>query len=426
MDRFFLIIEVLSYLFAGYLLSKKKDLGIVYLPVLVFSNNVIEPVFSASIYYGTVSFLILYAIFRNGTFYKNNIFALVLFCYFLLLLTRVSDLVAIRPHVFSVFWLFISIPLIAAVYKKYPAHVIFTELSNSALLILLLFIANVLMSTINHYSPANMYGISRGVLYGNVYAAGFNILSVAVFIVALKLMMSRKLLYLLVVLVVYTFILLSLRRSVMMVTTIGIAVAMLTLLFKKEAKQFILIGALVAIAGILIYSNTGFKDEFKERYELRQLDDRELENEPRFAEYDLIYTDMFVYNAYSPLIGFELFNSAGNYGRGVFELRSLHGDLPSIAHSSGILGVILYCLMIITVFKMSIRSASALIDKSIIFFAAVAFLVFDITGRFTETGAMSLIFLVLMLPLARDERAGQTQVPAPGIDHNESQFSLHS
>jgi hypothetical protein len=293
-------------------------------------------------------------------------------------------------------------------------------------LILLLFIANVLMSTINHYSPANMYGISRGVLYGNVYAAGFNILSVAVFIVALKLMMSRKLMYLLVVLVVYGFILLSLRRSVMMVTTIGIAVAMLTLLFKKEAKQFILLGVLVAIAGIIIYSNTGFKDEFKERYELRQLDDRELENEPRFAEYDLIYTDMFVYNAYSPLIGFELFNSAGNYGKGVFELRSLHGDLPSIAHSSGILGVILYCLMIITVFKMSIRSASLLLDKSIIFFSAVAFLVFDITGRFTETGAMSLIFLVLMLPLARDERAAPTGAPAPGIDHNESKLSFYT
>src|SRR5688572_33490510 len=104
MDRFFLIIEISSYLFAGYLLSKKKDLGIIYLPVLVFSNNVIEPVFSASIYYGTVSFLILYAIFRNGTFYKNNIFALVLCCYFLLLLTRLNDLFAIRPHVFSVFW----------------------------------------------------------------------------------------------------------------------------------------------------------------------------------------------------------------------------------------------------------------------------------------------------------------------------------
>ncbi|HTE28574.1 hypothetical protein [Flavitalea sp.] len=410
MDRFFLIIEVLGYLFAIYLFSKKKELAIIYLPVIIFSNNIIEPVFSASIYYGTISFLILYGILRNGTFFKNNIYALVLFCYFFLLLTRSGDLVAIRSNAFSVFWLFVSIPLIAAIYKKYSADAIFRELSNSAFLILLLFVANVLMSTINHYSPAHMYGIAGGILYGNIYAAGFNILSIAVFIMALQMIMTRKLTYILLVILAYSFIMLSLRRTVMLVSSIGILVPMITLLFKKEAKQFILLGSFIVFAGFFIYSGTGFGNELKERYELRQLNERELENEPRIAEYELIYKDMFVYNAYSPLIGFGLFNSSGHYGKGVFELRTLHGDLPSIAHSSGILGVILYCLMIITVFKMSLGAASLIIDKSIVFFAAVAFLVFAGTGRFTESGSMLLIFLLLMLPLARSNMETQSAI----------------
>src|SRR5688500_18912741 len=102
MDKFFFLIEVLSYLFAIYLFFKKKELAIIYLPVLIFANNIIEPVFSASFYYGTISFLILSGIARNGTFYKNNIYALLLFCYFLLLLTRSNDLAAIRPSVFPV------------------------------------------------------------------------------------------------------------------------------------------------------------------------------------------------------------------------------------------------------------------------------------------------------------------------------------
>src|SRR5687768_7455638 len=113
MDKFFYLVEVLSYLFAMYLFFKKKELAIIYLPVLIFANNIIEPRFSASLYYGTISVLILYGIYRNGTFYKNNIYALLLFCYFLLLLTRSSDLAAIRSSAFPVFWLFISISLIA-------------------------------------------------------------------------------------------------------------------------------------------------------------------------------------------------------------------------------------------------------------------------------------------------------------------------
>jgi hypothetical protein len=424
MERFFLMIEVLSYIFAGYLFIRKGDLAIIYLPVLIFSNNLIEPVFSASIYYATITLLIVYAIARNGTFYKNNIYAIILFCYFILLLTRSTDLVAIRPHAFSVFWLFISVPLIAAVYKKHPAHTIFNELCSSALLILLLFVANVLMSTFNHYSPTHMYGISRGVLYGNIYAAGFNILSIAVFVVAMKLMISRKLTYLLLVLLAYSFIMLSLRRSVMVVTTIGIVVAMATLLFKRDAKQFLLLGSLIVLTGYFIYSNTGFADEFKERYELRQLDERELGNEPRLAEYDLIFTDMFVYHAYSPLIGFGLFNSAGNYGKGIFELRSLHGDLPSIAHSSGILGVLLYCLMIVSVFNSAFKVSASAIDKSVIFFAAIAFFIFAGTGRFTESGSMLLIFLVAMLPLSSGEAQSEVSFSEKCEDVDGSKLPL--
>lgn len=403
MDKFFLLIEISSYLFTIYLFFKKKELAIIYVPVLIFAHNIIDPVFSASLFYGAVCSLIIYGISKNGGFYKNNIYALLLFLYFLLLLIRSDNLVAIRSNVFSVFWLFASIPLIAAIYKKHTADTISRELTTSALIILLIFVSNVLMSTVNHFSPTRMYGITGGILYGNIYAAGFNILAIALFIVVLKLIKTRKVMYLVLVVVAFTFILLSLRRSVMLVSSIGIIVALLTLLLKKEAKKFIFLGSLIAICGYLIYSNTGFENEFKARYELRQLNDRDLENEPRFFEYQLIYKDMFVYNAYSPLIGFKILNSAGNYGKGIFELRTLHGDLPSIAHSSGIIGLILYALMVITAFKRTLGAASLAMDKSIVFFAAAAFVVFTITGRFTESGCMVLMFLLLMLPLAKQD-----------------------
>jgi len=404
MERFFLLVEIASYIFTVYLFYKKKELAVMYVPVLIFAHNVIDPVFSALLYYGTISFLFLYCIFRNGTFYKHNIFAVLLFCYFLLLLTRSNDLVIIRTHIFHVFWFLLAIPLIGSIYQKYSTDTIYKELVNSAVLILLLFIVNVLMSTFYHFSPARMYGIVRGILYGNVYAAGFNILSIALFVVALRVIIHPQLWYVLVAAVAYTFVILSLRRSVMLVSTAGIIVAMLSLLVKRNTKRFFFLGSLVVLIGLLVYSGTNVGSEFKERYELRQLNDRELEGEQRFAEYELVYKDMFVYNYYSPLIGFDMFNSAGNYGKGVFEMRTLHGDVPGIVHSSGIIGLVLYFLMIVTGFRSSLAAAVSVVDKMLIFFSAVALVVFTITGRFTEGASMLLIFLVLGLPLAQKDK----------------------
>lgn len=400
MSTFFLLVEVLSYGFALFLLLKKKDLAIIYLPVLVFSNNIIVPSISASVYYGTISVLILSCIRSNLAFYRNNIYAVLLFLYFVYLIPGSSNLVLIRPGLFSVLWLFASIPLISAVYRKYTSDVIFGEVVKAAALVLLLFVANVIASTMYRYAPAGMYGITSGILYGNIYAAGFNILAIAVFVTAWKAIESRQSFYIVLLVVSCAFIMLSLRRSVMLISALGVAIAFLTLLAQKEAKKFVVLGSVVCLLGYVIYTNTGFSDTFKERYELRRLDDREMGEEKRFIEYNLIYTDMFIYNRYSPWFGFELMNSAGNYGKSIFDNRTLHADLPSIAHSSGIIGVILYLMMVFTAFRQALRAATSNTTRLIVLFCAVTFVVYSVTGRFTESASMILLFLALALPLA--------------------------
>src|SRR5690606_19079263 len=96
--------------------------------------------------------------------------------------------------------------------------------------------------------------------------------------------------------------------------------------------------------------NTSFLDLFSERYELRDLDNRELGEEKRFLEYELIYSDMFVYQDYSPWLGYGLFDSGGNYGKGILGTRTLHADITSILHSFGFIGLTLYLLMFVTAF----------------------------------------------------------------------------
>ena len=408
MKPFFLLIELFGYGFALYVLLKKKELAILYLPVLIFINNLIEPVFPASVFYLTVSVLVFSLIYKNPTYYKYNIPAFILFFYILALLPRSSDLVLIRPYVFSILWLLTIIPTIHAIYLKYSRKTIFDELTQSALIILTLFILNALVSTLKGYSPKEMYGITSGILYGNVYAAGFNVLAISTFILALGSIVNKKYLNLSVLFLSFGFLMLSMRRSVMGVSVLGLGLAYLSLFTREKAKIFFLLGAVTIALGFLIYTTTDFSAELMQRYELRKLDERELDEEKRFFEYELLYKDMFIYRDYSPLIGYELFNSWGNYGRGILEDRSLHGDLTNITHSSGLIGLFLYLAMVITSFWKSFKASQTRTDKLVILFCIITFIVFTITGRYTEIASMLMLFLILMLPITKDHIEQET------------------
>lgn len=408
MNTFLIFIEIIFFHgLALYCILKKNELAIFYLPALFFVDKVIGTPSPAFLFYGFVSVIILLLILRNGLSFRNNIWGLVLAVYFLILLNNSSDLVLIRPYAFSVIGLFILIPVIPGIYTKFSRAIVMKELSGVCFLILILFIANALASTVYKYSPMEMYGITSGLLFGNLWAAAFNTLPIALFIVFLKGISERKILYILVSIVSFFFIMLTLRRTVMALSAFGAVIGLLTMLSQQKAKMIFVTLGLIVVTGFIIYNNTDFMKEFQDRVELRKLDDRSLAEEKRFFEYALIYDDMFTYHAYSPWIGFELFNSAGNYGKGVLADRSLHGDIPNILHSSGLIGLLLYLLMTATAFWQALRASQRYQDKLIVLFCAATFMVYTVTGRYTEVAATLLIFLVLMLPLAKEEEPVQ-------------------
>lgn len=404
MTPFFLFLQfVCFYGFAIYVILKKNEKGIFYLPVLFFVEKIVGTMSPAFLSYGFISFIILLQIIRNVSFFRNNIYSFLLIIYFFALLTQTADKEEIRPFFFSVIWLFLLIALIPSIYAKLTREEVFKELCNASFLILIFFIANALVSTVYKFSPMGMYNITKGVMYGNLWAAAFNTLSTALFVVFLKGVTERRHMYVILSVISVFFIMLTLRRTVMALSAFGAVVGMLTLMTQKKAKMVFVMMSLIVLTGYLIYTNTDFLQEFNERVELRKLDDRALAEEKRFIEYDLLYADMFVYNAYSPWFGFGLFNSAGNYGNGFLGDRSLHGDIPNLLHSSGIIGVLLYLLMIGTAFAQAIKAADGYFDKLIILFCTGSFLVYTVTGRYTEIASTLLLFLVLMMPIAKNE-----------------------
>src|SRR6266498_1632391 len=100
MQPFFLFVEfIFFYGLSIYLILKKNERGIFYLPVLLFVDKIVDTPDPAWLFYGILSLIVLLLIIKNGLFFRNNIWALFLIVYFLLLLTRASNLVLIRPFV---------------------------------------------------------------------------------------------------------------------------------------------------------------------------------------------------------------------------------------------------------------------------------------------------------------------------------------
>lgn len=416
MNTFLLLIEIIFFHgMALYCIVKKNERGIFYLPVLFFVDRIIDSPNPAFLYYTFMSLAVIVCAYRSGFFFRKNIWSLLLIVYFLILLNKSDDLTLIRPYVFSVIWLFILIALIPSIYRKFPPEVVFKELSNACLLILMLFIVNALAATYYKYSPMEMYGITKGVMFGNLWAAAFNTLPLALFMVFMYGISEKKPLYLIVSVITFFFIMLTLRRTVILLSAIGIIICLMTLMTRQKAKMLFMAGGIIAVIGFFVYNNTDFFQEFKERIELRKLDERELAEEKRFFEYSLLYDDMFTYHAYSPWFGYELFNSGGNYGKGVLAERSLHGDIPNLLHSSGIIGVVLYIFMMGTAFMQAWRASTQYRDKLIFLFCGMSFMAYTISGRYTEVAATLSIFLVVMLPISKNAPGLQTEDDGPAI-----------
>ena len=419
MTLFFFLLEIFIYGFSIYIFYTKKELGVIYLPFIFFSFVIITPAIPIGLFYGLITLLVISILKKSYNLLRENVFSILIFIYYSVLLFQASDSLKFSL-VYNVLIFFISLPLIAIIYREHGREVIMKELTQTAILVLVVFVINVIMASLTKYSES-MYGIKGGVLFGNLKATDLNIIGIAMFVVLYDILKRGNYYVTAIYVLSLVFILLTLRRSAMLVSVMGIPFVLLSTLTKKSIGRIVMFFLLALVLGTGVYLNTGFASMFKERYELRNLDDRDLEEEKRFFEYEILLQDMFVYKDYSPVFGHGLFDSAGNYGKGIFEERTLHADLPSIAHSSGFLGVLIYLLMIITCFTKAIKRARTKTDFYAILFGFLVFVLYTITGRYTQVETMLLLFMVVSLPHTNTEESEavllpeEEQEPAPSF-----------
>ncbi|WP_194974089.1 hypothetical protein [Aquiflexum lacus] len=405
MKLYFLAIEILIVFFFLFMIVKKKQLSVVYFLPFLFSRSVITSTLPASVNYLIITLTVFYFMFYNLTFVKKNFFTILISFYFIILLLNTDDFEKIRPYLFGSITLFLMIGIIPEIYKNYSESVVFDELANASILVLLIFCTNSLFSTFYNYNPNQMYGINSGVLYGNIVHSDFHVLPLAIFIVFRKALRDKNLFYLLVYLITIFITILTFRRTVMALSILGSIICIYEFMsFQNIRKMFILILSLSVVLILVVFS-TGFLDVFWERYELRNLENRDIESELRYQELGLVYKDLFVHYDYSPWFGYKLFQFGGqNYGKGIFGHRPLHTDLMVLIHSSGLLGLLLYTMMVGYAFITVWFRLKAKKDFIQFLFVFLVFAVFFGSGRFTNTASSLIIYFVLFIPFSKNKK----------------------
>lgn len=406
------MIEIFTYSFSFFLLKKKGELIIIYLPVVFFTRSLIKPIIGGLGWYPLIMIIFIILIYKNINFFKKNIYSILLIIYFSLLFVISPNKEIAKGKYFSSICIFLSIPLIQSIYYKFSKKKIQIELFQSATIILFLFITNIFISTLLGYSAeGRIYSYSRGLLYGNLHAVNLNVIPLAIFIGMIfiqkqhykKFANTKKLLFFILIFISMVTVSLSIRRSVLIVTLLAFSFFLFLNIFNINKKKSFTSIFFIIIFSLVLLGGTDVPNEFKNRFLSRGTINNQFVSleEGRFFEYKLVFSDMFVKARYSLFTGYELFNSSGNYGDGYYGNRTLHSDLTQILHSSGLLGLILYLCIIYTAFRKSKNNLTDRYDFLIFIFCSIVFAIFTLTGRFYQAYYSILFYLLLLFPLTK-------------------------
>jgi O-antigen ligase len=300
-------------------------------------------------------------------------------------------------------WLITTGVLAPEIFKNYDREEVFKEISFVSLLILLFFTANTFLSTILKYYPDNQYHFSSGISFGHVGISLYGIFPLVIYLVFRRGLLEKNLFYLLVSVTALFLVFLTLRRSAMLLSVLACLCVMVELLNFKQFKQFALYILFFGIISSVVFFSTGFSDQLMERYEKRNLNERDLEEELRYLEFGLVYNDLFVFYDYDPWFGFGIFSSHGNYGKKAFGNRPLHSDINYFIHGLGFVGLFLYVITMSLIFYHAWQKCQSKGDKIMFCFILFYFLFSFLIGWSKRPLTPVMLFMILSLPYARQK-----------------------
>ncbi|HQI41283.1 MAG: hypothetical protein B6D44_02120 [Ignavibacteriales bacterium UTCHB2] len=192
----------------------------------------------------------------------------------------------------------------------------------------------------------NLYSETVEYYGGGFHLGGLNTLAVIIILIPFlynNLENKYKIAVILLGIVVAIFLILSLKRATIIAPIIGYLT--LFLFSRTRTKLFKLFISFSIVIFLLSPFYINVLDQMIYARKNR-LDVSTIEEEMRYKEI-FIVIDERIYNHSKNVVlfGKEIFNSAWNYGNGMYRSRELHTDFAVILHGSGLIGLLFFTLL---------------------------------------------------------------------------------
>lgn len=240
-----------------------------------------------------------------------------------------------------------------------------------------------------------------------LYAQAIAVVVFPFFWFSFKLTKNQKYIIIFLSIAAIIFSLISVRRTTLIILGLG---SLLFFYFSGKIYSYMKIGVAILIPVIL--SLPLWLPIFEERMELRKSTfsaEYDIESEARYQEIFYVFNEGVVNtNITRFFFGEEIFNSQGKYGGGVYGDRKLHIDYINILFSSGIIGLFLYFVFYIVLYRtfINLYRNNQTLPKAqlknlkglfLSFFCTSLFI--SLSGQMYEITFRSMIFIIMGLVL---------------------------
>lgn len=258
----------------------------------------------------------------------------------------------------------------------------FKKLMNSISLVAILYIVNIIISTLFNIKGKSY---SREIFdVGNVFTEGLNSMAYLLTAAPLILYLNPKYKRVIIItsVIIFILVLIQLKR----ISIIAIFAGFIINLIYSQNRVNIFFGLIVSTL-FLFFAYPIFEKTLQKQIKARErrLSTQNIEEEGRYQE-TFVVLDEIVFSS-DPIrlfFGKEIFNSPGNYANGRYGRRMIHNDYNAILHGSGIIGLALFILWPIPLFlfyrKIKVYTKFYFEDKKLFDYMNVTFISFLIMG----------------------------------------------
>ncbi|MDR6967858.1 hypothetical protein J2X31_001872 [Flavobacterium arsenatis] len=320
---------------------------------------------------------------QNTKYYKWNL----IFCFYVLINVLFSTDIAQS--------LSISLKIIISMltfiigFNTFNSFKGLKKLNESMVIVLAILMINFIISSVFKLGEA-VYSEEDTFLVGNLRDS-WNLFTYSILVVPLLLFQNiknKKNTIIVFSLAFFNFVilLLSIKRIAIVGVVLGLLMQLyLTFQLKRIARYLFILGF------VFILSMPLYQDLLFSRLEARsgRFESGSLESEARYLETGFVWSETLSFqNPIKSFFGLEGFNSVGNYAEGKFGDRNLHVDYNLIVNTIGLVGLLLYFMVFVEVYRnyLKFKNIKTKIPIKVLNRFKALFLVFLFLPFFTSFG----------------------------------------